>query len=251
MTRNMRSIRRLASAGVVVLTVVAATGIPSPAAAGRTSSRESRRGEAEDKLGAFVIFFDGEDQVTMDGDMDDIDVARAARRKTGADQVIWFRWDGRAYVIADAATVDSAQTLYKPMQVLGERQGDLGSKQGALGRKQGDLGRRQGELGLEQARIGARQAALHAQIAERRSRDRDTHDLEEQLNALEDRRAELSDAQEALGAEQSRYGEVQSELGELQSELGALQEEASGIARAGLSELIEAALESGLAKPAE
>src|SRR5437879_5173108 len=69
---------------------------------------------------------------------------------------LWFRHDGKEYVVRDGEKL-------KEINDLADRQSELGAEQGRLGRVQGDLGRQQGQLGRQQGEMGREQArkALH------------------------------------------------------------------------------------------
>jgi hypothetical protein len=153
---------------------------------------------------------DGNKYVLSDGDMNvvngDGDTDFSDLRHTYGRHFFWFRHDGHAYVVRDAATLRELADLYRPQSELGREQGELGRKQGALGRKQGELGREQGLLGKEQARVAMRF----------NDDDESTQSTHRELSR---KQRELSRRQEELGREQSRLGEEQSRLGERQSAL--------------------------------
>ena len=58
----------------------------------------------------------------------DMDHIRAVRRASSGD-IIWFRFNGKSYVIHDAATVKRAQELYEPEWLLERTQAVLEAKQ--------------------------------------------------------------------------------------------------------------------------
>ena len=173
------------------------------------------------------------DSATMSGSTDDIKKAKAVRQ--GDEDVLWFRRDGQAYVVRDAATLAAVKEAFRPVSELGEKQGALGAEQGKLGAKQGLLGAKQGELGAKQGELGARHASLS------RHDDGKMADLDRQME-------ELGRKQEELGRQQEELGRQQEELGERQEELGRQQEEASRIAEGKLKKLTEEAISRGLAE---
>jgi hypothetical protein len=155
----------------------------------------------DDNDSKYVLCAGDMNVVNGDGDTDMENMRRAYGR-----HFFWFRHDGRAYVVRDAATIRELVDLYRP-------QSDLGREQGALGRKQGDLGRRQGELGREQARLGIEEARIAIRF------DEDNRDAQSRRRELARRQRDLARRQADLGREQSRFGREQSRLGERQSEL--------------------------------
>ncbi len=171
------------------------------------------------------------DSATMSGSTDDIRHAKAARQ--GGEDVLWFRRDGQAYVIRDAATLSALKEAFRPQIALGEKQADLGAEQGKLGAKQGLLGAKQGELGAQQGALGARQAGFR-------------HADEKERAALERQMEELGRKQEELGRQQEELGRQQEKLGGQQEELGRQQEEASRIAEGKLKKITDEAISRGL-----
>lgn len=173
------------------------------------------------------------DSATMSGSTDDIRHAKAARH--GEEDILWFRRDGQAYVIRDAATLSAAKEAFRPQIALGEKQGELGAQQGSLGAKQGLLGAKQGELGAKQGALGARQARF----------DRDD---DKEMEALDRQMDELGRQQDELGRQQEELGEQQEKLGEQQVELGRQQEKASREGELKLKKITDEAIARGLAE---
>ena len=66
--------------------------------------------------------------VMMFGSEDDRDEVKSLQRKISGD-FIWFIHSGNAYVIRDAATVQSAKALFAPIEELGRKQEELGKQQ--------------------------------------------------------------------------------------------------------------------------
>jgi len=111
---------------------------------------------------------------------------------------IWFRHDGKSYIIRDQATIKRAVDFFSPVHALEQKQEELGKQQEALGAQQEALGKQQEEV--------------HVQIPDMTE---DLHKLEAELKALG-----ASGSQEDLGRIQERIGELQSKLGDLQSKAG-------------------------------
>ena len=127
----------------------------------------------------------GERGATMHGDLADLKVARAYQNNFGP-AYLWFRHDGKQYVVRDGKTIEQIDELVRP-------QGELGEEQARLGKHQARLGQQQAELGMRQARAG-----LRGDHAEER---------------------ELGQAQEALGREQEKLGHEQEKMGKQQEKL--------------------------------
>jgi beta-lactamase regulating signal transducer with metallopeptidase domain len=200
----------------------------SPAADQTPSPDAKRTGQPlwvriETKKGPYVIV-DGESlmingsgtSVIMGGNSLTIDKTRTPdpqkdeSAKVAGDR-IWFKQDGKSYIISDPSIVERATNLFRPIEELGRKQGELGSQQGKLGAQQGRLGQKQGELGRHPD-----QAA--------------------------------SEEQTRIGQTQTALGEQQSKLGEEQSRLGEEQTRAAARAIEGLRRILADSLRNGSAK---
>jgi hypothetical protein len=231
--------------------------MPVPASAAPDVQSAERKPREAPHL-TFVFFLD-DDQTTMSGSTNDI--ARARRFRSGGGQLLWFRQDGREYVIRDADVLREVQAIWEPVNQLGEEQGKLGTKQGELGTRQGEIGTKQGELGTEQGRLGTRQGVLgtrqgtlagreaaglsraeRADIErEHQAIDREMRDLDQQMRALTDKMREFDKPMRNLGDEM----EV---LGRQMAVLGGKMDEASREANAAMRALFERAIASGSAQ---
>ncbi|HTG35318.1 MAG TPA: M56 family metallopeptidase [Thermoanaerobaculia bacterium] len=181
---------------------------------------------------SYVLLYGDDDSATMSGSSDDL--RRVKRMRTNShEDFLWFRHDGKEYVVRDAALLKQVKDLSKAQGELGGRQGELGGRQGALGAKQGALGAKQGTLGAEQGALAADRA--------RRGGDADDRDLERRERELDRKQEELSRQQEELGRQQEVLGKQQEELGRQQEELGRKAERE-------MKMLIERAIQSGAAQ---
>src|SRR5262245_44900717 len=150
---------RLRPVGLVAtLAALTLSGLAGDAAAhprnGASSSDPARPSEPELN---YIYFRDGND-VTMSGDMRDIE--RARRHRQGNEALLWFRDAGQEFVLRDPALLKQIDALWKPVQEIGEAQGKLGGQQGELGRQMGELGAQQGLLGTRQGALSVREASL-------------------------------------------------------------------------------------------
>ncbi len=198
-----------------------------------------------DDNGDSWVFLYGDHSATMSGSMDSLDKVKRLRGNS-SEPILWYRHDGKEYVVRDPAVLRQAKEIFRPQMELGARQGELGGRQGELGARQGALGAKQGELGGRQGALGGQMAAL---AAEQIGRDGDDRDLEKRQEALETQMEELGRQQEELGRQQEALGRQQEELGRRQEELGRQQEAASEKAQQELRELMEQAIRSGTAQP--
>ena len=170
-------------------------------------------------------------------------VIRAQKEAKRLDRrVLWFRLDGRSYLVTDADLTARAAKTLEPIQELGERQGRLGAEQGRWGAVQGQLGAMQGRIGALQARVAV--AAVEESRDGANGRAADDADLAAMRRELEDLRAQV----ERLGAEQRSLGGRQRELGKRQGELGRQQAAESKFVFGDLRALAKEALASGRAQ---
>jgi bla regulator protein BlaR1 len=202
---------------------------PRPPAPPRHSGTWYQHGDNGD---SYVLLYGDDDSASMSGSMDDLQRVKRMRTNSRED-FLWFRHNGKEYVVRDAALLEQVKELSKAQGELGARQGELGGRQGALGAKQGALGAKQGALGAEQGAIAADRA--------RRGGDADDRDLERRERELDRKQEELSRQQEELGRQQEVLGKQQEELGRQQEELGRKAERE-------MKALIERAIQSGAAQ---
>ncbi len=168
---------------------------------------------------------------------------------------IWFRRDGKSYVIRDAATIKRAKDFFAAVQELDKKQEELGKQQEALGEKQEALGKEQEEVHVQ---IPDMTEDLHKLEAELKAlgasgTQEDLGRIQEKIGDLQSKLGELQsvagEEQGKLGEKQGALGEEQGKLGEQQGELGRQQEEVFKGASGQMKALIDDAIAKGLAKP--
>jgi bla regulator protein BlaR1 len=232
-----RPMAKLASIGATPPAPPAPPRAPRPPAPPKHSSGTwYQHGDNDD---SYVLLYGDDDSATMSGSTDDL--RRVKRMRTNShEDFLWFRHDGKEYVVRDAALLKQVKDLSKAQGELGGRQGELGGRQGALGSKQGALGAKQGALGAEQGALAADRA--------RRGGDADDRDLERREREFDQKQEELSRQQEELSRQQEELGRQQEALGTQQEELGRQQEELSRKAEREMKTLIERAIQSGAAR---
>jgi bla regulator protein blaR1 len=208
----------------------------------------------------FVLFVD-DHQTTMSGSTGDIERARRYRR--GGERLIWFRHEGREFVVRDPRIIDEVVAIWLPVNEIGSEQGRVGGEQGALGAKQGELGAKQGELGAEQGRLGARQgelgarqgvlAAQQAEIgkseARRRAYETERLDIETQMEALGREMKQLDMKMQELNDPMRELSDQMEVLGKEMEVLGRKMEEASRNAEGEMRALLARVVSSGAAQP--
>ena len=243
-------------AAVVPIRLTARQAAPPETAPPANSATTTEVEQPRDRTLNYVVFVD-DNRTTMSGSTADIDRARRHRRK--GEHLMWFRQDGREYVVRDPRVIEQVVAIWKPVNELGNEQGRVGSEQGALGARQGAIGARQGELGAEQGRLGARQgvlgarqgelAARHAAAEQRESRrrafEREQQDIEKEMEALDRQMRQLTAKMEELNKPMEDLNDQMEVLGEEMEVLSRKMEEASNKAEAEMQELLERLVGSG------
>jgi hypothetical protein len=191
------------------------------------------------------------DNTTMSGSSSDLGRAMKMRAKIG-DDFIWFRREGKGYVIRDAGVLKAAHKLFEPQEELGRRQGELGGQQGKLGELQSALGEKQNSVRTSPADV--------TRLFRKLEQDLKTAGTSEELGNVQallgklqaevaERQADVGDRQSRLGEEQAKLGEQQAKLGEKQARLGEEQAKRAEEATRHLKTLIDEAFKKGLVEP--
>jgi beta-lactamase regulating signal transducer with metallopeptidase domain len=266
---------------------------PAPQPAPTPESRPSPRPttgitlRSDDSRAGYALVRKDREGFSMSGDLDDVDAIRAARRSIDGD-FIWFRRDGKAYVVRDAALLTRAVTAWQPTDALNAQMQSLNARMEPHNKKMEILGKRMeslagageddsamgaaaaeiGVLGSQQGALGARQAALaqrlaQANDAEREQLQREMEALDAQQRALEQqmkRHSEVLAAQsermqakyapmEALGREMEAAGKPMEAIGKEMEVLGKQIEQKAAIADGEIRQVIAEAVARGLATP--
>ena len=249
--------RPSAAAAVPSVSFPVPVAMPAPASAAPDVQPAERKPREAPRL--TFVFFLSDEHTTMSGST--ADIARARRFRSGGGQFLWFRQDGREYVVRDADVLREVQAIWEPVNQLGEEQGKLGTRQGELGSRQGDFGTKQGELGTEQGRLGARQGVLGSRQgtlaareaagltkAERDDIEREHHAIEREMRDLDQQMRALTDKMRDLDKPMRNLGDEMDVLGRQMAVLGGKMDEASREANAAMRALFEKAIASGAAQ---
>ncbi len=209
--------------------------------------------EEEDNNQQGFVILSG-DSTTISGSSDDLDHAKKLRSKIKGD-FIWFRREGKSYVIRDEATVKKAKALFAPQEALGKKQAEVGKQQEALGAQQEKLGTKQEEVGVLLPDLMGDVKKLEAAVSDS-SRPRTQDDLARLQSQLAELQGKIGELQSRAGKEQAKLGERQASLGQQQAELGRKQaelgREQARLAREAtekMEHLLDEALAKGFAEP--
>ena len=186
----------------------------------------------------------------------DLDHIQALRRKSASD-IIWFRRDGKAYIIRDDATIEQAKSIFAVEDsALDKKMQELERQQEALGAQQEELGRQMEQVRVPVPDLTAQLQKVQAQLDQLHKRGATQDELGNLQSALGDLQSKLGDIQSNAGEKQGELGGKQGELGAQQEKLGELQEaigeqqaRAAHEAMKKMKALIDGAIARGLAKP--
>jgi bla regulator protein blaR1 len=194
------------------------------------------------------------DSLTMSGGPADARHAKSLQNKiTG--NYIWFRHDGKSYIIRDAATVREAKQFFAQQDQLGRQQEELGKQQDELGRKMDELGKQMDAVRINVPDLTAELKEVEAQLAKLHE-GATMEELGEAQSALGELQSRLGQLQRQAGSQQGKLGAMQGELGRQQGELGAQQGKLGAEqgrlaqeARRKMKTLLEDSIKSGKAQP--
>jgi bla regulator protein blaR1 len=193
----------------------------------------------------YVLFRDDK-TTSMSGKLSDIE--RARRYKQPSERILWFRDGGHEYVVRDPATLKEIETLWRPVNELGEAQGKLGSQVGELGRKMGELGSQQGLLGTRQGTLSTREATLSIRESNDSLSDAQRADLARRRAALKQQIRELDKQMRAL---EKPMRELEARMEPLNREMEVLGKKMEGLAHKAKGEMrtvLRRTIASGVAK---
>ena len=210
--------------------------------------------------GQQFVISSGKTYVSVSGDSESFGMDRPSefveflQEKIQGD-FIWFRHEGKSYVIRDQATIKRAVDFFSSVHALEQKQEELGKQQEALGEQQEALGKEQEGIRVE---IPDMTEDLHKLEAELKTlgktgSEEDLGRIQEKIGDLQSKLGDLQskagEAQGKLGEKQGALGEKQGKLGEQQGELGRQEEQIFRDASRQIKSLIDDALAHGLAKP--
>ena len=203
---------------------------------------------------SFVIASGKTDSLTMSGSTQDAETVEELRKKIPGD-FIWFRRNGKSYIIRDQATIDRARRFWAPQEELGQKQQELGKQQEALGKQQEELGAQMEQIHVKVPDMTAELDKLKAELKQLNSGAtlEQVGEIQSEIGELQSRVGELQseagEQQSKLGEQMGGLGEKQGKLGAKQGELGRQQGELARQASRQMKQLLDEALSKGTAQP--
>jgi TonB family protein len=211
---------------------------------------------------SFALVTGPGDRLSFSGDWNpdtraEIDKAR----KLAHGEFLWFKRNGKPYLLDDPAVVAQIDAMYKPMEALGKQQEELGRKQKELGKQMEEVGRKMKEATIPTPDMSKEIDSLEKQMAKLRLMQGKTMTTEEwadfqsKLGNLQGKlgaiQGEIGAKQGAFGGEMGKLGGQMGKLGGKQGELGAEQGRLAEEADRKIKAIIDKALKEGKARPVE
>ena len=199
------------------------------------------------------VLFDGDSLIVNGNDAD----SRAAYRYYKPPvPMLWYRSDGKSYVIHDSDIIQEARDAYSSVTDVAREQGELAGRQGSLAGEQAGLAAREAALAAREARLASRRAVLEARKEALRTtteasaeRVADGASLTGQLTGMDEEAAEISRQYANIHSEEKDFSERQKQLERDMENLNARQKEASDKVDAQMGKLLDEAKARGLAEP--
>jgi beta-lactamase regulating signal transducer with metallopeptidase domain len=224
------------------------TGVAGLALRGKTDS------DSDELREGYAIVRAGEEGFSMSGNLDDIDRIRAAKARI-RDDFIWFRRDGQAYVVRDAATLARVRAAWRvseaneakmralsaemegrsvAVETLANTLSTQAQKRATEHQQRSDEHNLRAKQALASERLAERQAALSVRHAQNSRHHEDDHKREWAAHEAEmaalDREMEALDREmEAMEADMQAHNasidaEIEASMSALESELEAATE---------------------------
>src|SRR5471032_1864023 len=257
----------LSLAGILISGSVLAVQPPEPPQPAVAPAAASTRVNYSTNTGGegYALVDGGKDSITMVGsNLDGEQVKRLKSSVKGS--FLWFRDQGKAYLLQDPALLARIDAAWQPTQELGKQMSSLGKQMGAQGKSMGALGKQMSAQGRQQGDVGrqlgqaSRRQALASSDSERAAADREVEKLQAKMESLQDQMEQHGDrlaaihdrdaaSMQALSQQMKENGKPMDALGKQMQALGKQQEQASKAADKATRAIIEEALRSGKARP--
>jgi len=159
-------------------------------------------------------FFRGDDE-------DQAEVDKARKQAHGA--FLWFKHDGKSYIVDDPSVVSQIEAMNKPMEDLQSQMRDLGKQMRELGEQQREKAKAMRDSGVQTPDLSKEIAALKAAEASLQAKQggtitqKEIGDLQRELGKA---MGELGSLQGKLMMDQGGFGKAMGEFGQQQGKLG-------------------------------
>jgi len=175
-------------------------------------------------------------------------------RKVAHGHFLWFRHDGKSYVVDDPATVAQIEAMNKPIDDLSKQMKELGEKMRAEGAKQREMSKQSRDIAVPAPDMTKTLDELNAAVASLKAKQGGTISQQE----LGELQRKMGKVQGELGALQGKLmtqqfhidgsmGKLGGQMGQLGGQMGKLAHEN----REKIQSVIDESLKNGKAKPVE
>jgi beta-lactamase regulating signal transducer with metallopeptidase domain len=182
-------------------------------------------------------------------------------RKLAHGKFLWFKRNGKLYLLEDPAVVVQIEAMHRPMEALGKQQEELGRQQKELGKQMEEVGRKMKEATFPTPEMSKEIDNLEKQMAKLRLMQgkamttEEWADLESKLGNLQGKlgeiQGEIGAKQGSFGGKMGKLGGQMGELGGQQGRLGAEQGRLAEESDRKIKAIIDKALKEGNARPVE
>jgi BlaR1 peptidase M56 len=208
---------------------------------------------------AYAIVGDPGTRVRYYGDWDEVMKAEIDKARSSAHgHFLWFRHDGKSYIVDDPAIVSEIEAMEKPVDDLRDQMRNLGRQMRAAGEQQREIERkaRQAATTFQPPDLSKEMADLNAAVSSLEAKQGMTR---EQLREIERKLAEvqrkLIDTEVKVDVNWSRdmsqfgqqQGQLGAKMGQMGADLGRLAREKDQKLRG----IIEQSLKNGKARPVD
>jgi hypothetical protein len=182
-------------------------------------------------------------------------------RKLAGGKALWFRHNGKSYLLTDPAMVAQLESMYAPMEALGRDQEQFAKEQAEFAATEAKLGEEMAKASIPTPDISKEMAELNAAVAKLQASQSKTMsteqwaELEGKIGALQGKigaiQGRLGALQGLSGEKLGKLGTLEGELGEKQGLLGEKQARQAMEADRKVRAIIDQSLKDGKAKPVE
>ena len=182
-------------------------------------------------------------------------------RKVAHGHFLWFRHEGKSYIVDDPAIVSQIEAMNKPMEDIGAQMRALGKQMRAAGEQQRELGKQMRDVTVPTPDLSKEMDELNAAVASLKAKQggtisqKDLGDLQRQIGRIQ---GELGSLQGKIVMQQmnldggmGKFGEQQGKLGGEMGKLGAQMGQIARENQAKIKSIIADSLSNGKARPLE
>ena len=182
-------------------------------------------------------------------------------RKAAHGHFLWFRHEGKSYIVDDPAIVSQLEAMNKPMDDLSKQMHALGEQMRALGEQQREMGKQMRDITVPTPDLSKEMAELNAAVASLKAKqggtisEKELGDLQREFGRIQGElgalQGKIGAQQGALGGNMGKFGGQMGELGGQMGKLGAQMGQLSRENQSKVKTIIDETLKDGKAKPVE